>query len=371
MPRPPVGIALLREGPGERVVGRAPVVRRGIVVHRGSQQRVAELDRAVTDRHDARLLGSGQPRRVGADRRDGIVDRRHRGLVARGGHEQRPSRLGRQREDAALVDAAHARGSRERADDRLAPRALFGRKAVRQRREGQGVAPRVAPEVLDHVLRLDAVREQLTHLVEREPAESQLLGAAVVERARPVRPFRGDQRDPADVEASRDECERVGRPGIEVMRIVDHEQHRLLARGRHQQAQRPREHLEAVVGLGFAESERAAQGARLHRRDHVEPGEHGREQLVQPRERKIRLCRHALCREHEPAVRLRGDLREQTALTDSGLADHDERPPAPDASFRQQRFDATTFGDPSDEHDTAIVCTRTGGHKSPRAGMLV
>ena len=125
-----------------------------------------------------------------------------------------------------------------------------------------------------------------------------------------------------------------------------------------------------MVGLGFAESERAAQGAGLHRRDHVEPGEHGREQLVQPRERKIRLRGHALCREHAPAVRLRRDLREQLALSDARLADHDEWPSASDASFRQHRLDAATLGDPSDEHGKAIVGTRLAGHKSPRTGMF-
>ena len=350
MPRPPVRVALLRERPGERVVGGTPVVRWGVVVDRRAQQGVAELDRPVTDRDDARLLGGSQPRRVRADRRDGVVDRRHRGLVARGCHEQRPPRLGREREDAALVDAAHAGGSGERADDRLAPRTLLGGKPVRQRRERQGVSAGVAPEVLDHVLRGDALGEQLAHLVEREPTEAQLIGAAVIERARPVRPLCGDQRDPADVQAARDECQRVGRAGVEVMGIVDHEQHRLLARCRDQQAQRAREHLEAVVGLGLAESERAAQCAGLHRRDHVEPGEHGSEQLVQPREGKIRLCGHPLCREHAPAVRLRGDLCEQLALADSGLADHDERPSAPDARFLQHRLDAASLGDPSDEH---------------------
>ena len=371
VPRPPVGVALLRERPGERVVGRAPVVRRRVVVHRRPQQRIAELDRALTDRDDARLLGSGQARGVGADRRDGIVDGRHRGLVTGCGYEQRPSRLGREREDAALVDAAHARGSRQRADDRLAPRKLRGCQAVRQRRKRQGVAARVAPELFDHILGLDGACQQLPHLVELEPAESQLLEAAVVERARPVRPFRGNQSDPADVEASCDEPERVPRPGIEVVRIVDQQQDRLLVCRRHQQAQCACEHLEATAGLGVAEPESAAQSARLHRRDHVQPGEHGREQLVQPRERQIRLCGHASCREHEPAVCICGDLLEQVALADPRLAAHDECPTAAAASFREQLSDAATLGDPSDEHGTAILCTRWGGHKPTLPGILV
>ena len=370
MPRPPVGVALLRERPGERVVGRAAVVRRRVVVHRRSQQRIAELDRALTDRDDASLLGSGQARGVGADRRDGIVDGRHRGLVAGCGYEQRPSRLGREREDAALIDAAHARGSRQRADDRLAPRKLRGCQAFRQRRKRQGVAARVAPELFEHIRGLDDACQQLPHLVELEPAESQLLEAAVVERARPVRPFRGNQSDPADVEASCDEAERVPRPGIEVVRIVDQQQYRLLVCRRHQQAQCACEHLEAMAGLGVAEPESTAQGARLHRRDQVQPGEHGGEQLVQARERQIRLCGHASRREHEPAVRICGDLLEQVALADPWLAAHDECPAAAVASFREQLSDAATLGDPSDEHGTAILCTRWGRAQAVAPGYL-
>ena len=91
---------------------------------------------------------------------------------------------------------------------------------------------------------------------------------------------------------------------------------------------------------------------------------------MQPREWKIRLCGHPLGREHAPAVRLRRDLREQLALSDSGLADHDERPSASDASFLQHRLDAASLGDPSDEHCGAIVGTRLAGHKSPRTGMF-
>jgi hypothetical protein len=77
-----------------------------------------------------------------------------------------------------------------------------------------------------------------------------------------------------------------------------------------------------------------------------------------------------LRREHAPAVRVGRDLREQLALADAGLADHDERPRAADASFLQHRFDAASLGDPSDEHGMAIVGTRLAGHKSPRAGIF-
>ena len=122
--------------PCARPAGRRPAPRRAplrarrglpagrrarIVIYRRSQQRVAELDRTVADRDDAGLLGRRQACGVSADGPDGVVDRRHRGLVAGRGDEQRPSRLRREREDAALVQAAHLRGSRQGADDRLAP----------------------------------------------------------------------------------------------------------------------------------------------------------------------------------------------------------------------------------------------------------
>ena len=370
MPGPPVGVPLLSERPCEGVVGRPPVVGRRIVVDRRSQQRVAELDRTVADRDDAGLLGRRQACGVSADRPDGVVDCRHRGLVAGRGDEQRPSRLRREREDAALIQAAHLRGSRQGADDRLAPRTLAGLQAVRQRRESQRVAARLSPELFDDILCLDAPRQQLLHLLEREPAKSKLLEAAVIERTRPVRAFGDDQTDPAHVEASRDEPERVRRLGIKMVCVVDHQQHRLLVCRRHQQAQCPCEHLEPAIGLGVAEPESAAQSALLHRWNHVQPSEHGRQQLVQPREGQIRLCGNASCREHQPAVCIPGDLFEQVALADARLAAHDESPAAAAASFREQLPDAATFGDPSHEHGTAIVCICWYGHKSPPIGML-
>ena len=137
VPRPPVGVAFTPRGPPRARRGPRAGRPSGASWYTADRSRGSRnSDRAVTDRRrcrPARRRPAAQESTPIAG--DNIVDRRHRGpRHARGGHEQRPPRLGRQREDAALVDAAHRVAARERADDRLAPRTLLGSEAVKEAR---------------------------------------------------------------------------------------------------------------------------------------------------------------------------------------------------------------------------------------------
>jgi hypothetical protein len=82
------------------------------------------------------------------------------------------------------------------------------------------------------------------------------------------------ERDPPDVQAPRQEAERVGARGVQLVGVVDRQQHGLLLGRRNEQAERAREHREPRVGLRHRQPERTAQGVRLHRGDRVEARQH-------------------------------------------------------------------------------------------------
>ena len=160
-----------------------------------------------------------------------------------------------------------------------------------------------------------------------EPLQPQLGQAGLPERGRRRVTQRGEQRDRLGLQAPRHEGQDVGGGGVEPVRVLDGEQHRGVGGGVADQLQRGERDAEEVWRRGAAHPEGGLHRFAVRGGQRVEVVEDRQQQLVQARERQVRLGLHAGGAEHPHAAAGRAARRlpEQRRLPDPRLAADEQR----------------------------------------------
>jgi hypothetical protein len=108
------------------------------------------------------------------------------------------------------------------------------------------------------------------------------------------------------------------------LRVIHETQQRPLLGNFGQQAERGQGDQEAIGGIAGRDAERDTQGALLRLRKGVDPGQHRRAELMQPRERQLHLRLDA-CDLGDPEPRsLPSGVAQECRLSDTRLAADDE-----------------------------------------------
>jgi hypothetical protein len=209
-----------------------------------------------------------------------------------GGHQQQE--LGRRREavNPRKEDRFQVLPERHRAWERLATGELRGCEGhrdleQRQRNTLRGLANH--PAGLGSDRRAEPLYQEELGLVGGESGDESLGKAGAGERAHI--PLAGSEQhdDAFCLEASGNERERVRRGLVEPVRIVDQAQERPVGGDLGQEAEHGERDGESVVRITRSDRERAPERRGLDIRYPVEVREHGPQQLVQRRERKLDL----------------------------------------------------------------------------------
>lgn len=208
-------------------------------------------------------------------------------------------------------------------------RAVAGRRA-RKLHQGQRVArgglQYAAPGGPQGRIRLRT--DQLLGLGRRQRGHHQL-------RDRPVQPLRSagtargdEQPDRLARETPGDEPEDLAAPAVDPLGVVDGEQHPPGRGDVRDQGQYGQAHHHGVGrGRVVAQAESGHQGAALTDRQVIGPVQHGQQQLVQPREGQLGLCRVAADAQHPGSrhERVVDGRVQQQGLTDPGLTEQQQR----------------------------------------------
>jgi hypothetical protein len=139
---------------------------------------------------------------------------------------------------------------------------------------------------------------------------------------------REQQRDRLGRQAAGDERQHVGGRVVEPLRVVDDAQQRAAAGGLAEQAQHRERDEEPLRPAERIEPQRAAQRARLQRRDRVGVREHRPQELLQRPERELCLGLDRAAREEPHAARAVARGLQQRRLPDAGLPAEYEHPAA-------------------------------------------
>ena len=250
---------------GQRGVGAPALGQRRRVVDGRAHQRVAELELALGQRHDPRLLGRLEIDQRQAGVREPAADRVQPPGAGRRGDEQRAPRA-----------SPAAPRSRPRTRARRWCRAAAGPRAARARRAGRRTAARGSPAARagcrprwrpagprrrarsrsSSSARASLVRQRL----DRHPVQPRHLDAA------PLLARGADHHHALLPEPPPGEQERLQRRVVEPLRVVDHDQHRPLVGGAGEQRQQRGGNGEAVGRRRRTERQRAADRRRLHAR---------------------------------------------------------------------------------------------------------
>ena len=195
-----------------------------------------------------------------------------------------------------------------------------------QLQQRERVAPRLGQDSVAHPLverTRDRRREQLSGVTGTQTAERQLRQSEQRPAGRPPRESRTPAR-PTPPQPPSDEREGLRGRAIEPLRVVDHAEERALGRGLREQAEHGQPEQEAVGRRTDAQTEGRTDRILLPLGDVGQPVQQRRAQLVQPRERQLRLGLHA-CRLHHPVAVIPPDqVLEQRRLADPGLTPDDE-----------------------------------------------
>ena len=304
-----------------RAPGASSGAPRGRVgVDRRPDERMAELDRAGSQRDEPGALGGRQRGQVDAEPPRCALEQREIAAVA-----------GRQRgaAPAARPRRAHPPGAGTRG--RSAPRRAPGRPRARARarrprgraraaRAGCRRSPRAGGR-----RRPARARPAVSRLLAAEAADPERRQIGAVEQRRLALANRDQDRDRVGDQPPDGEQQRLGARAVEPVGVVDQHRDRPLLGVGGEQAERRRADREALLGAGRPERERALERDRLRLRDPVEHPERRAQQLEQRRERDLRLgLDPAGAQQLHPARSARGVL-EQRGLADPRLADERQR----------------------------------------------
>ena len=214
------------------------------------------------------------------------------------------------------------------------------------------------------------LREQaLAHLRRgrRRGVRQQLGGRRVVEAADRVRRHvgrlehadvalaGGEQQDDAlGVEAAGDELQRVRRPGVEPVRVVDEAQHRPLLGELGQQRQTGGVDEEALLPSAVRQPERGLQRGGLWRGQAVDEAQGGAQQLLERGERQLGLRFHPARGQHVHLARAGARVLEQDRLADPGLAAQRQRAAPRVAGRVEQCADEGALSVPPKQHTPTL-----------------
>ena len=160
----------------------------------------------------------------------------------------------------------------------------------------------------------------------------------------------------------RDEAEHLRRGGVEPLGVVDEAQQRPLRGHLGQQAERGQRDEEAVGRGAGRQAERDAQGGLLGLGKRVEPAEHRRAELMQPRERQLHLGLDPGDPRDAEARRLPRAVVQERRLADARLAAEDQHRALAAAHVLQQPVERLALaGSPQQDRGTAR------GHGGPKA----
>jgi hypothetical protein len=319
MPGPPIGVRVVAERRGERLVCRAPLGEPGSVVDGRAQQRMAEAHARAVGDQQARVLDRVE--RVGghAEVLRRAQQRPHVAAVVDRCEQQQLPGVSGERFDVGHERSLDALAERQVEAQPCAPAELVIGEYQRQLEQGERVSPGSADEILTHPRGQRAV-EQGAGVGVAQSGKPQLGQPVRVELAGIVLARCDEHCDRIGVQTPRHEHERVGRRAVEPVRVVDHAQQRLRVCGRGEQAQDGHRDEEAVLHAVGRQPERAPQRSVLHGRQLVGALQDGPQQLVQARERQLGLGLHGRAGEHPHAVGALPCVCQQRGLADPRLA---------------------------------------------------
>ena len=162
------------------------------------------------------------------------------------------------------------------------------------------------------------------------------------------------EHDALGVEPARHELQRVGRPGVEPVRVVDEAQHRPLLGELGQQRQAGGVDEEALLAPAVREPERGPQRGGLRRGQAIDEAQRGAQQLLQRRERQLGLRLHPARAQHVHVARAGARVLEQDRLADAGLAAQRERSAPRVAGRVEQCADEGALSVPPEQHGPTL-----------------
>jgi hypothetical protein len=354
VPGASIGLRLPVEHVRERAVSGAPSRERRSLVDGRAHQRMAKLEPRRVHVHEPSVLRGVQRRWGGSE-----LPRRSQdgGELARslgGDDEEEGLCLPRQGTEARTERLLDAGAHRERIEERLSAGEL--RRAQHQGELEQG--ERVAAGSLDELLAsLDGERDvgaevdQCARRLRFESADRQLGQRGRVEASDLAFAGGEEQGDPLGAETPGDEHERFGGRMVEPVGVVDEAQKGAALGRLRKQAEDGERDEEELLPSAILQSEGAAKRTGLWRREPFEVVQDGAHELVEPRERKLRLPLDPATPEHAHVGGLSARVIEERGLAHSRLAMEDEGAAPRVTRAIQQRGDSGALGLSADERD--------------------
>ena len=179
------------------------------------------------------------------------------------------------------------------------------------------------------------------------------------------------QRDAPCLQTARDEAQDARGIVVEPVRVIDHTEQRQLLGRVAEQRQRREPDDEVMRGRADTESEHGFERAPLRLREELEVLQHRPAQLVQSAEREPRLRRGPERARNVPAVRVTTHVLEECALSDAGLAAHDDDAACTGPGIGQQPVERGALPGPAEQPGTRslrsprISYVGQHGHLSP------
>ncbi len=342
----------------ERAVRRPALRRGGRLVRRpsapaggGRQAAAAHRDRSPACSASSSASGPA-PRRAAAARDDGRALR-----VVGGRDEHEPLRRAGSRRTRSRKARSISRVSGRASGSGAAPGELRRAEHRRQLQQSEGVAARALDEPVEHRRgRRDArVAGEEHRRIGVEPGQRERRHVGRLEAAHVALAGGEEQHDALRAEPARDEPQRVGRGGVEPVRVVDQAQHRPpLGEPRTAATGTPRRPGSARAGRRRPGPSADPQRGRLGRRHAVEAAEGRAQELVKGGERQLRLRLHAArAQDLHVAGPLAGVLQ-QRGLADARLAPQHQRSAARLPGGVEQLADDGPLGIAAVEHPAIL-----------------
>ncbi len=238
--------------------------------------------------------------------------------------QQQPPRLRWQGVDAPAEAVLNP--PRQRAGQPEPARQLRRRRRARQLQQRQRIAPRFGDDLLAHP-RIDRPGQrriqQRPRITLRQTLDLELRQPSQLTVRNPGRKHQAYRFGP---QPTRHERQCLRRRAVKPLRVIDQAHHRPLRRRLSQQAEGGQPDQEPVRRRARAHAERGPQRLQLRTRQHAQPVQQRRAQLMQPGERQLHLRLHARHPQHPAPGRLPGQVLQQRRLAHPRLAVHHQHP---------------------------------------------
>jgi hypothetical protein len=323
------------------------------VENRGAHERVPELQPAVEDPDEARVLGRLE--RLGGQIEADQPGHDHLCLagVANGRHHQGVLGALGQRLGTPRECAFNGRSGGQRVAQWRRPGQLFRRKQPGQLQQRQRVAVRRDVQLVRDLRgKRGLIRpaEQVGSRLARQPGEGERLDARRLEG--PLLAVARSEEESSAVRLKplgRKDQRVLGRR-IQPLRIVDEDADRIRLGEGGQQAQGRGADREPIPLLPRADAERGTEHVRLMVGQLVERVAHRPAHLEQPGELQLRLRLHAQSPDDGHVIRARGGVIEEGCLPDAGLAADHQRAGSAHPGPIEQLVEASALALTADQH---------------------